>query len=125
MTKRYPLRGTLGGGYTRNSGYFQGVAFGVLQALNGGHYTGFHADKGLCYGSPPGCPFAGDVHHLHFAFGAVVGELWHGDSLQGPNGRTAREAQGSGETITSGNVFPQEDWHALAGFDVLLVRLHN
>src|SRR5229473_2505889 len=76
MTKRYPLRGALGRGDSRDSRDFEGVALGIFETAHGG-------ERGDLLG--------GDVHHFYFAALSVVREFRHGSSLPQQNGRISTE----------------------------------
>ena len=77
MTKRYPLRGTFGSGNSGDTRHLQGIALGVLQAADGAHHPGRHADERVCDGGASGDGFGGDVNHVDFAARRIVGKLGH------------------------------------------------
>src|SRR6266481_1271021 len=77
MTKRYPLGGAFGGADSGDASDFEGTAFGILEAADGGHYAGLHFYESVGAGGAGGDLLGGDVDHLHFAVFAVMGEFWH------------------------------------------------
>jgi len=81
MTKRYPLGGALGGGDSGNAGDFEGIAFRVLQAADGVKDGRLHSYEAMGNRRPGGDGFCGDVNHLNFAAGGVVGQFGHSRSL--------------------------------------------
>ena len=83
MTKRYPLRRTLGGGDSGDPGDLEGIPFGIFQFSDSGKDGSLHVDKALRFGRARGHGFRGDVHHLDFAAGGVVGKFGHEKSLAG------------------------------------------
>src|SRR6266446_5581013 len=92
MTKRYPLRGAFCGGDSGNARDFQGIAFGVLEAADGGYDAGFHRHEGVGFGGAGGHPLGGGVDHLHFPAFAIVRALWHGPTLPGKTARINTES---------------------------------
>src|ERR1700756_2996330 len=81
MTKRNTLRGAFCSGDSGDARDFQGIALGILEAAHGGDYAGLHFYEGVGFGGARGHLLGGDVDHLHFAAGAVVGEFRHRLSL--------------------------------------------
>src|SRR5882757_4447066 len=82
MTKRYPLGSAFGGGDSGDAGDFEGIAFGVPEAADGGYYAGLHFYEGVGLGGAGGDLLGGDVDHSDFAAFAVVGEFWHQDTKE-------------------------------------------
>jgi len=106
MTKRYPLRGLLGGGDSRNSRHFQGIPFRIFQPAHCGHDSRLHLDKSL-----RGCRscrhrLCRHVDHPHFAFLSVVGELGH-------------------DRANLNYILPQQNRNSLADLDGFSVGWHN
>src|SRR5690349_6284073 len=97
MTKRYPLGGAFCGGDSGNACDFQGIAFGVLEAADGGYDAGLHSYEGVRFGGAVGHLLRGDVDHLHIAAFAVVGEFWHWLTLPGKTARINTEIAESTE----------------------------
>src|SRR5260370_32642519 len=91
MTKRYPLRGGLGRGDSRDSRDFEGVALGIFETAHGGEHARLHLDKALRHRGARGDLLGGDVHHFYFAALSVVREFRHGSSLPQQNGRISTE----------------------------------
>src|SRR6266481_4099855 len=86
MTKRYPLGGAFGGSDSGDASDFEGIAFGIFEAADGGYDAGLHFYESVGFGGAGGDLLGGDVDHLDFAAFAVVGEFWHRFTL-----RRARE----------------------------------
>src|SRR5262249_20051100 len=77
MTKRYPLRGALGGGDARDARDFQRIALGIFKAAHGAQHLGRHAHEGMRSGSARGDGLRGNVHHTDVAARVVMREFRH------------------------------------------------
>src|SRR5438552_2686868 len=77
VTKRYPLRGPLGCGNSRNPRHFQGIPFRVFQPPDGVHHTRFHLYKTTCRCCSHRHRLVGHVDHSHFALFSVMRQLRH------------------------------------------------
>src|SRR5207245_7038218 len=77
MTKRYPLRSTLGGRDARNSRGFQRIALWILKLANRGEDARRHSHEGVCYRRTVGNGFLRDVNHARFAAFVVMRESGH------------------------------------------------
>src|SRR5882762_7727557 len=95
MTKRYPLGGAFGSGDSSDAGDFEGIAFGIFEAADGGYHAGLHFYEGVGFGGAGADLLGGDVDHLHFAVFAVVGEFWHQDTQEKELTQSSLSAQRS------------------------------
>ena len=77
MTKRYPLRGPLSRGNSRDSRHFQRVSLGVFEPAHRLHHARLHLHETLRHGRPSGHRFGRHVDHPHFALRPVMRKLGH------------------------------------------------
>src|SRR6266853_169559 len=77
MTKRYPLRGLLRRRDSRDPRHFQRMPFRILQPPDRAHDSWLHLHKTSRRRRSCGHRFRRNVHHPHFAFVCVMGQLGH------------------------------------------------
>src|SRR6267154_2064261 len=77
MTKRYPLRGLLRRRDSRDPRHFQRMPFRILQPPDRAHDAWRHLHKTSRRRRSGGHRFLRNVHHPHFAFVCVMGQLGH------------------------------------------------